>query len=345
MSMVCASVFRRLIRSTARCGTVQNQPSGRRRSSPRSVSRADQGPGAGSEPALVARPQRQLLRGRRQLRTQHRWTRRIEHRRLHRLVEEHGRVIQQVRVQGVGPGDQDHVGRSATPSGATGLLPEGGSAARVAAQHHGVEPGEVDPELQGVGRRHPADGAVRQPAFDQSAVVREVASPVRQHAARLCPRRARADRGLGRPRHLLGQPPGRHEGEHLLAGSDPGGHQLRGGGLRCEVRTGEADPYRTADRAVVIDQPQVVDGDPGQRRRRLDRPGGGGAQQREGRVGAVVRGDPPEPPQHRGHLGTENAAIAVRLVDHHVPQRAQERGPPGVVRQREACSRSGLVST
>ena len=251
----CASVLRRLIRSTARCGAVQNQPSGRRRSSPRSVSRCDQGPGAGPEPALVARPQRQLLRGGRQLRTQHRpgspdrarWSRPA------------GRTGPPGGPAGRRPAGWP--GRSAAPrpsaaapSGPPGLLPEGGPAARVAAQHHGVEPGDVDPELERVGRGHPADRS-RPPVLARSAGGRWPDSrPVRDHARRRSTRRtgrippavgpsavarsrlSRPDRCLGRPRHLLGQPPRRDEGEHLLAGPDPGGHQLGGGGLRRQLR-------------------------------------------------------------------------------------------------------------
>ena len=56
----------------------------------------------------------------------------------------------------------------------------------------------------------------------------------------------------------------------------------------------------------------------------------------EHRVGAVVAGQPPQPPQHRCHLGAEDPAVAMRLVDHHVPQAAQQPAEPGVVGQHRA---------
>ena len=51
--------------------------------------------------------------------------------------------------------------------------------------------------------------------------------------------------------------------------------------------------------------------------------------QHEGRPGAVRGADPPQPAQHVRDVRAEDAAIGVALVDHHVPQPAQERRPTG----------------
>ena len=48
---------------------------------------------------------------------------------------------------------------------------------------------------------------------------------------------------------------------------------------------------------------------------------------------AVVRAQPPQPPQHVRDVAAEQAAQRVQLVDHHVAQAHQERGPPRVRRE------------
>ena len=54
-------------------------------------------------------------------------------------------------------------GRLALAAGPTGLLPHRGDRAREAVEHHGVQPADVHPQLQGVG-----GGEAEQPARDQA---------------------------------------------------------------------------------------------------------------------------------------------------------------------------------
>ncbi len=65
----------------------------------------------------------------------------------------------------------------------------------------------------------------------------------------------------------------------------------------------------------------------------LGRRGGGGDEHRPGSVGAVVGADPAQPAHQVGHVGSEDAAVAVGLVHDHVAQPAEEPCPPGVVGQ------------
>ena len=70
------------------------------------------------------------------------------------------------------------------------LLPEGGDGAGVPAQHHGVQPADVHPELQRVGGHHAPQSAAEQLGLDLPALLGQVPGPVGAHrvgAARPAP--------------------------------------------------------------------------------------------------------------------------------------------------------------
>ena len=58
-----------------------------------------------------------------------------------------------------------------------------------------------------------------------------------------------------------------------------------------------------------------------------------GAGGQEHRSRAVVLANPLQPPQHTGHVGPQDAAIGVDLVDHDIGQLAEKAGPLGMVGQ------------
>ena len=57
------------------------------------------------------------------------------------------------------------------------------------------------------------------------------------------------------------------------------------------------------------------------------------AREHEARLGAVGARQPPQAPQHVGHVRAEHAAVDVRLVDHHPGEVGAARRPSSVVRQ------------
>ena len=71
----------------------------------------------------------------------------------------------------------------------------------------------------------------------------------------------------------------------------------------------------------------------GQALGQLDRVGDRRRGEQEARLGAVGRGDPPQPPQHVGDVRAEHAAVDVRLVDDDDGEVGEEVAPGGVVGQ------------
>ncbi len=115
---------------------------------------------------------------------------RVQHGRLDGLPEQRLRVVHQVRVQRVVPGDEN--GQCALPrtAGASRLLPEGGAGAGIAADDDRVETGDVDAEFQGGGGRQTEQFTGVERPFESPAFLGEVApaiggDPFRQRAVDL----------------------------------------------------------------------------------------------------------------------------------------------------------------
>ena len=143
----------------------------------------------------------------------------------------------------------------------------------------------------------------------------------------------------GEPVDQLGRLPALREAERAQPALDQGGHQAR----RLTERAGadaellveqlgipERDRPLRARRCVVADHGDV---EAEQRVRELarvrDRRGG----EQELRLGAVDPRDPPQPAEDVADVGTEDAAVDVRLVDHHVGEVREHVAPAVVVGQ------------
>ena len=163
-----------------------------------------------AEPALVARFQRSLLGGRRQVRSEHVGVLRAQHRLLDRPVEDQLRMVEQVRVQRVVAGHQHHQRVALAAARPAGLLPERLERPRETGDHHGIQAGDVDPQLQGIGGRHPRQFTIPQPRLKLTAVTGQVAGPVARHPA------SGFDTFGGPQRDQFGLAAAGHEGDHLL---------------------------------------------------------------------------------------------------------------------------------
>ena len=144
------------VRSAARRRSVQNQPRGRRRSRPSSTSAS----------SSAARGRAEQRAGRRRSAASswaaaHRWgpstcgLAGVEDGRLDRLAEQRLGMGDQVGVQRVVARHQDRRARPVAAAGPADLLPHRGAGAGEAGQQHGVEPADVDAELERVGGRQP----------------------------------------------------------------------------------------------------------------------------------------------------------------------------------------------
>ena len=258
----------------------------------------------------------------------------------------------QVGVQRVVPRDEHGQRALPGPAGPAGLLPQRGPGARLAGEQHGIQAGDVDAELERGGRGQPEQPPGLQVRLQRPALLGQVAGRGRPRPA---PARS------GRPRQ---QPTGGRATTVSAARRER---------TKATVRTPSAtrSASRSATSAVADRRTGrlVLPGQLGQRwlpqreqqlaagravvgHRRTSWPtsraaaatsGSARSPRRARRPGRpVVRADPPQPAQHRGHVRAEDAPVAVALVDDDVPQVAQEAGPPGVAGQDRAVQHVGV---
>ncbi len=224
------------------------------------------------------------------------------------------------------------------------LLPERGDRAGEPVEDHSVEPADVDAELEGGGGHHRGQLAGEQLVLDGPPLLGEVAAPVGAHPGGQGAGQAAAHlRGDG-----LGGPAAAGERERGVPRVDqPRGDRRRlavgrGPSPRAAVeqrRLPQRDRARRARGAVVEDRHHL---DAGDRRGQPLRLAHGGRAADEGRLGAVVGGQAPQPAEELGDVAAEGAAERVELVDHHVAEAPEERAPPLVVRQQAGVEHLGV---
>ena len=97
------------------------------------------------------------------------------------LLQQRGGVVDQVGVQRVVAGDQHDQRALAPPARPAGLLPERGDRSGEPGEHHRVQAGDVDTQLQRVGGGQAAQSPLGQGALQRGAVLGEVTGPIRRH--------------------------------------------------------------------------------------------------------------------------------------------------------------------
>ena len=246
-------------------------------------------------------------------------------------------MVDQVGVERVVARDEHTQGVATGAAGPPDLLPQRGPRARESPEEHGVQPGDVDAQLEGVGRRQTDEPTVAQRLLQRTAFLRKVAPAVRRHGVR--ERRVDLGEQPARPeRDGFGSLARTHEGKGADVVDDQVGEQV--GELR-----GDRAPHRSAVLALVGDEGRLPQGQRDLAARGgvvghgHDRQAGQPARrdlglrdcrrgEHERRVGAVQTGDATEPPDHLGHVGAEHAAVVVALVDDDVAQAPEEPAPP-----------------
>ncbi len=157
-------------------------------------------------------------------------------------------IVDQIRVQRIVAGDQHDQRTLAAPARAAGLLPEGRNRPGKTGEHHRVQPGNVDTQLQRVGGGQAAQSALGQGTLQRVAVLGEIAGPVGRHGVRQLRSNVVQPR-LGAQRGQFGSAPGTHEGQGLRSLGDQVGHhprRLRAGGTahRGTVLAGDVGAQR-----------------------------------------------------------------------------------------------------
>ena len=314
--------------------------------------RGDVGGGRAEQPEIRL-GQRQLGGGRAQVRGQHVGIPRIEHGRLDRMPQDL-RVVDEVGVERVVPGDQHRDRAGAPPAGPASLLPQGRPGAWPAGDEHGVQAGDVDPEFEGGGGGQAGQPAPTQRRLHAAPVLGQVSGPVRRDPVGVAGRPLLGQQPLGVQRHGLGGAAGADERQRRDVLADQAGEKLRGLGGRCAAhrstrlapglgqrRFPQGERHRPVRRSVRGD---FLCGQAGQAARSLTclpRGGGGEDEDRAG-LGGVVRAHPAEPAQHVSHMGPEDPPVSVALVDDHIAQLAEEAGPAAMLRQQDVMQHVGV---
>ena len=244
----------------------------------------------------------------------------------------------QVGVERVVAGHENPQASLALASGAADLLPHRRTGAREPRHHDGVEPVDVDAQLESVGGRHRQQISALEAALDLAAILGKVAAAVGRHLVGQVGVDLR-QRGAGLQRDGLGAAPAAYERER----TNPVGHEVsdqvgRLGRRRasyrravlavqgCERRLPQGDSSTAARRAVGYDGHHGLTHQP--RRAQLRARGGGGREhERGGR--SVVCCHASQSPDDLGDVRAEDASVVVALVDHDDTARIPRTSPSG----------------
>ena len=273
--------------------------------------------------------------------------------------------MHQVGVERVVVGNE-HGERVLTASTrAAHALHEGGTGTRPTRHEYGVQPGDVDAQFQCGGARQAEQFAVAEFAFEfaalfggvPGAVCGDAVGEALLHLVEVALGLLREDfYAAARTGENQGAGAGKHQvGEHLRAllhGGDTARRLLlslrldrlllgAAGALgelivrlgRHEFGLPERDGGFTACGGGLGNGGDRLLRHADELGERLDRVGAGCGGAVEHGHGAVERADAAQAAQQVGDVCTENAAVAVRLVEHHVAQPAQEGCPLPVVAQ------------
>ena len=291
-----------------------------------------------AEVGAIAEGERELVGGAEQVRGQHVGVLRRDEGVLHRPAVEELRVAHEVLVEGVVTGDEHRQRRLAATAAAARLLPRAGDAAGVAGEHRGVQPADVHAELQGVGGGDAQQLTLAQPLLDAAAVLGHVVGAVGREAV--------GQRGLLLGHHVTGRAEDelrRAARPHKGDGADTGPRRLgeeAGGlavGLLTDARLGVAEGRVPEEEALLAEGGAALgdggEGLAGEVLGELHGVADGGRAEDEAGLGAVAGADSAEAAQEQRHVGAEDAAVRVGLVDDDGVQALQEGGPALVVGQ------------
>ena len=263
---------------------------------------------------------------------------RVERRVLRRPVEQVVRLPHQELVQRPVPRDQDRERLLPRAAGPACLLPGARDRSGIADHQAGIQRADIHPQLEGIRRGDPDQLPLEQAPLDLPPLRRRVAGPVGRHPLDQL-RRLDGERLLGIAEEQLRDDPRPGEGDVPDAalrqlGEQPGRLGVGAPALAHlplqERRVPERERLLSSGRAVIVHHPRFP---PGELQHQLPRVRDRRRAADEARVRPIVLAEPGQPPQHRGHVGAEEAPVGVDLIDHHELQARQEGAPGGMVRK------------
>ena len=202
-----------------------------------------------------------------------------------------------------------------------------------------VQAADVDAQLERLRRDDGVELVGEQAPLDVAPLLRRIAGAVRLHAFRCAAAASVLEAAAHVPVHQLRRLARRRERDHTRAGQ----HALRGDVARfrqraaSHTRSGVLEWWVPEDDRAFGTRGLVLV-HRGERRadeafREALRVGDGRRGEDEARVRTVLPAEPPQPADDLGDVAAEDAAVHVRLVEHHVPQLMQELRPAFVARQ------------
>ncbi len=255
-------------------------------------------------------------------------------------------MVDEIGVERVVAGHQHHQRLVPTAPGTAGLLPEGGPGAGEAGHDHGVQPGDVDAQLQRVRGRHAQEVTADQGGLQRPPLLRQVAAPVGRHPGHQ--RRLHlGEHPLRTERRQLRTATRTDEGQRARTFDDevrqhPRRLRARGSPHRRAVlarqlveqgRLPQRDGAARGGRPVVAHGHDLPPDEPCREGRRVRHRRG---RQHDRRTRSVPGADPQQAAQQERHVRAEQPAVGVALVQHDVAQAAQIARPSGVPRQQRA---------
>lgn len=93
-------------------------------------------------------------------------------------------MVDQIRVQRIVTGNQHHQRALAAPARPARLLPERGHRPGKTSQHHRIQSGDINAQLQSVGGSQPAQLALGQGLVQRATVLGKITGPIRRHRVR-----------------------------------------------------------------------------------------------------------------------------------------------------------------
>ncbi len=234
-------------------------------------------------------------------------------------------MLQQILVEGIRQGDERGQRFAAAPPHSARALPGRHHAAGETDQQTGVEPPDVDAELERRGRDHRVELAREELRLDLAALFREESGPVAGH-----PPRQRAVLALQPAVQELGDAARLGEDDGLLARLDERRQKVERQGVGTRLGADEEDAPRLARRSGAGDLEERLGGEELRELARILRRRRGGDDRRPR---AVRPGQTQQALEDVVKMGAEEPAVDVQLVEHDPLQVREELGP--VPRMRE----------
>ncbi len=243
--------------------------------------------------------------------------------------EEPFRPAHEELVERVVRSDEHREGIAATPSRPPRLLPRRCHGSGIPGHHDRIHPPDVDSQLQRVRGGHADQISIEKAPFDFPTLARRVTGPIAHDPpCRLLGRKGRLQRGPCVGEQQFGGFPRPRKGYRAYTGGNKRGKQIGGFGMARPTSHSGCSPFRRVPKeertpaggSSVVRDDFEIGRRAGQGPQMLRRIGDGGRAPHPLRMRTVPSRQSVQATQDVADMPTENPAVNMRFVDHHVPQ-------------------------